>query len=437
MFCDYEYYEEYYFDDSPTQETVTTTANVTLAGTLARNLEIPAVGRYVHLELGKYEERNVTVQLTKVEGGEDGEEEVVFSYTKGQITPSYHNDVFWYYSETSFQKGRDGVFCSEQFLASESCRFSVTEYRSHTGGTTELNLRIQFLALQQADHGWYKIQAFEGTVQHKVDPSYFKIIVEGPPVFMEVLDEEIELECDKPVEISCKATGRPVAEVVWLELDTGENLSPVFLDDHISVSQNGSVLSIRENPTFSLRTLVCLAKSRKGEIEQSVTVTSAAGCNVNVSNSDTDYLESTENISTGVQGAVNLNCQIQDSSLYLIQWEKHSGGELSYVTSWFEGLENEFSSGCGSDFGLYTGGYGRTGCKAKQIPASKTKFLHVGLASISINWVKRSDEGIYSCSVYSLNDSTVVSRTTFHLTVFAKPEIETHSGNCQANILTD
>ena len=432
MFSDYEYYEEYYSDDSPE---VVKVSNVTLAGTLARNLEIPAVGKYVLIQLGKHMERNVTVELTKV-GKDNSEEKVVFSYNTGHITPSYHNDVFWYYSETSFQNGRDGVFCSEQFLTPHSCRFSVTEYRSVTGETGELRLRIQFLDLLAEDHGWYRIHALQGNIPLEVDPKQFNIIVEGPPVFVEVLEESIELECDKAVSLVCQAEGRPVAEVAWLEHDKDERLTPVILDTHTSLSDHGSVLIIRENPGITNKTYVCTAKNRKGATEQSVSVTSAAGCNVNINKSNTHSHHNIEQLATRVQGAINLNCKVPDSTgPYLVQWEKYTDKDLAYVTSWYEGLENEFPSGCGSGFGMYTGGYSWAGCKAKKIPASKTRFLNVGLASISINWVKRSDEGLYMCSVYSLKNTQETTKAFFQLTVFAKPQIETQSGSLSRNIV--
>ena len=428
VFCDYEYYDEYYSDESTRQERVTTKSNVTLAGTLDRNLEIPAIGKYVIIKVGKFKERNVTVQLTKV----DEVEEVIFRYTESQITPSYHNDVFWYYSETSFQEGRDGVFCSEQFLNKQTglCRFSITEYRSQTGqGQTEINMRIQFLNLRQEDHGWYRINAFQEEVDQEVEPKYFEIIVEGPPVLKGDLEELIELECDQQQNISCKAEGRPAAEVAWLSLDGGYDLSPVIQTAHISVSQNGSLLTIKENPTFVKRTFMCMAKNRKGTIEHSVTVAAAVGCDDPDDEENIETFEKTENISTAVQGAVTLSCQVPDTTgLYLVQWEKQFAGKVSYVTSWFEGLENEFPRGCGPSYGMFTGGYGRTGCKAKQIPASKTAFLNVGLGSVSINWIKRSDEGVYTCSVFSLTDPAQVRRTHFQLTVFAAPKIESHSG---------
>eukprot|EP00092_Neocalanus_flemingeri_P027169 GFUD01029465.1.p1 GENE.GFUD01029465.1~~GFUD01029465.1.p1 ORF type:complete len:1258 (-),score=258.89 GFUD01029465.1:483-4217(-) len=424
IFCDYEYYDEYYSDDSTTQERITTNTNVTLAGTLDRNLEIPASGKYVHITVGKYDQKNVTFQLTRV----DSEETVIFRYTKNQITPSYHNDVFWYYSETSFQPGRDGVFCSQQFLDVYSglCRFSVTEYRSRQ---PELNLRIQFLHLKQEDHGWYRINVFQDDVQHEVDPKHFEIIVEGPPVFKEDLKELIELECDEPINISCKAEGRPRVEVVWLELDGGYDLSPVIQNEHIIVSHNGSLITIKENPNFVKRKFVCMAKNRKGTIEHSVTVTAGGGCGDTVGQADITHIDF--DISTAVQGAVTLNCHIPDTTeLYLVQWQKQLAGKVSYVTSWFEGLENEFPRGCGPSYGLFSGGYGRTGCKAKQIPASKTSFLNVGLGSVSINWIVRSDEGLYTCTVFSLSSASLVTRTTtttFLLTVFAAPQISSHS----------
>ena len=60
----------------------------------------------------------VTFVLSKLEPSK----EVVFTFSPALLTPSYHNDVFFYYSSSSFPRGRDGVTCSQEFSQPDSGR---------------------------------------------------------------------------------------------------------------------------------------------------------------------------------------------------------------------------------------------------------------------------------------------------------------------------
>ena len=67
-----------------------------------------------------------------------------------------------------------------------------------------------------------------------------------------------------------------------------------------------------------------------------------------------------------VQGGVNLNCSVPPGPV-LVQWEavKDDGTRL-YMTSWLAGFDQEYTRGCGDQYGIDTRGFGHLGCKVRR-----------------------------------------------------------------------
>ena len=118
---------------------------------------------------------------------------------------------------------------------------------------------------------------------------------------------------------------------------------------------------------------VCLASNRKGSIERSVTVTSEHNCQheeeekeVEEKEEEEELLVSAEKHTVTVQGGVNLNCSVPAGPV-LVQWEAvREGGARLYMTSWLAGLDQEYSRGCGDQYGIDTRGLGHLGCKVRE-----------------------------------------------------------------------
>ena len=120
---------------------------------------------------------------------------------------------------------------------------------------------------------------------------------------------------------------------------------------------------------------VCLASNRKGSIERSVTVTSEHNCQeeqqeqeelqVEEEEEEEELTTSAEKHTVTVQGGVNLNCSLPPGPV-LVQWEAvRAGGARLYMTSWLAGLDQEYSRGCGDNYGIDTRGLGHLGCKVR------------------------------------------------------------------------
>ena len=78
-----------------------------------------------------------------------------------------------------------------------------------------------------------------------------------------------------------------------------------------------------------------------------------------------------------VQGGVNLNCSVPPGPV-LVQWEAvRDDGTRLYMTSWLAGFDQEYSRGCGDQYGIDTRGLGHLGCKVRRSHCERCERQHV------------------------------------------------------------
>ena len=253
-----------------------TARNVSMVGSLGRDLEIPNTGNFIQIKTDTHSQADLTFVLSKIGSGGS---EVVFSFSPSLLTPSYHNDVFIYYSSSSFPRGRDGVTCSQEFAQEDSgvCRFSLTEYAGGERG--EVRWRMSLLDLQPQSDGWYRLEARLGDTQLELElePRYLLVTVEGPPVFTDQQEEEeIVLDCQERRNLTCSAAGRPVPETVWQEQTHLGDLRPVLVSETVLLAEDGGLLLVSHDPGQGERVFVCVASNRKETVPASSTSLSSS-----------------------------------------------------------------------------------------------------------------------------------------------------------------
>jgi hypothetical protein len=285
--------------------------------------------------------------------------------------------------------------------------------------------------------GEYELEARLGAAPLPLSPARLLLRVEGPPAFLPPLPPaQLEGACGQRLELECRAEGRPAPEVVWAEPAEGkEGLRPVLLGAGRALGGAGGRLTLQGAgvPGGGLQ-LVCLARSRVGEVHRRLLVTWPQGCN-STGGEETDgpLEEEVVQLEAGERDAVTLPCPSPGPGPALVQWTR--GADL--VASWYTGYGLEMPRGCGPHYGLFTGAFGivasRPSCKVKQVPAARTlpgaAGGQVGAASVSLNWLGRRDGGRYRCAVWSLQGPVgrLAASAAVQLSVRGKPHIEGHS----------
>ena len=274
--------------------------------------------------------------------------------------------------------------------------------------------------------------------------------VEGPPTLVSPPPAVVEGVCGAPLVVECGAGGRPQPEVVWAEEEEEEGeLRPLLLTRGRRLGGGGGRLELEEEGVAGGLALVCMARSRRGEVRRRVQVSWQHGCNsteeqeevveVEDASGESEVGEEAEEVvggevvevRAGERAGVTLRCGSPGRGRALVQWTR--GAEL--VTSWLAGFGLAMPRACGRRYNLFAASLGLSAgapsCKVKQVPASKLAGMPggpVGAASITLNWLGRGDEGRYTCAVWSLEGAgSLLAAAAVQLSVTGAPVVEEHS----------
>lgn len=286
--------------------------------------------------------------------------------------------------------------------------------------------------------------------------------VEGPPTLVSHPPAVVQGVCGASLVVECGAGGQPQPEVVWAEpADEEGELRPLLLTRGRRLGGGGGRLELEEEGVAGGLALVCMARSRRGEVRRRVMVSWQQGCNNTEAEEQEEVVEAEDasgevevgeegeevgggevvevrasggevvELRAGERDGVNLECGFPGAGRALVQWTR--GPDL--VLSWLAGFGLAMPRACGRRYDLFTASLGLStaspSCKVKQVPASKLAGMPggpVGAASITLIWLGRGDEGRYTCTVWSLEGAgRLLATAAVQLSVTGAPVVEEHS----------
>lgn len=154
------------------------------------------------------------------------------------------------------------------------------------------------------------------------------------------------------------------------------DLQPLSLGPGRRLGGAGGRLHLGQEGVAGRLELVCLAKSRKGEVRHGVQVSWRKGCNTTLEEEEKEEgkkkdREGVVHLTAGERSAVTLECPSPGEGPSLVQWRRgqepvircvqcssREGGHSPPLHSWYSGYSLEMPRHCGEHYGLFTTDFG-------------------------------------------------------------------------------